>query len=414
MFIRFFKKLSKNLVVLFIFLILFELVLFLFWPQPFGSIGEINTKSGLRWNPPGKYLVNWFAGKTFDIKFDENGFRVSPNSNDTEVLVAPKVVVLGGSISNGYPFNISFVDSIKPYQVTNCSLAFTNLATLNFIAHNQCADAIKKKPEFLIVQLSISPILGDVFTPLALFFGENLIEEPGLFYSDVSTHGKQYFDRVKYRTTGAPYIDYNPDQILGPFFAWNFYRDTGLFKLNTFRYFYNFRNRVNQKSNLKEYMDTNKILFNKIFTRFPTSDVSLSIFQDLQSFVGSETQVIALMIPDESAMLLSKKRSEYLAKWNKNPYHQLYWDVFAGQHYQSLEEYLDIYEKTMNIFKKNLHSHGIRVVDETETLAELSAEKLFMQDHHHVSAEAQSLIATDLIKELNKNVIKKSHQKTEK
>ena len=240
--VRSIRLFFRNMVALGISLAIVELVLRCCFPQPSLFWMKTGPKKGERWNSTESHQrVYWSLDLVGSTQFDSQGFRVSHTQQllKSDGKRPPQLVVLGGSISLGWPYDVSFVDYLSPYEVLNCSTYFSNLATYWSLSLPQCKGRIKD-PDVVVIQVDLSATPGPtLFWPMALFYGESLIEDPLFFFNrNLPENVDKYSKEVKYRETGVPYLEYSDPEyarlltyIEPPKYSYNF--------SHLFRFLYN-------------------------------------------------------------------------------------------------------------------------------------------------------------------------------
>lgn|GEM_PF-6542307 len=399
MFIRFFKKsvVGLNLVLLILGLAGIEGALIIFFPQSRGPLGHVDSQTGLRWNIPGDYWIDWPGSYHLKIHFNQEGLRESPTASSKLEGAQKRVLVLGGSIANGFPENVSFVDSLTNYNVTNCSMTLVNLATLILMSQNQCRTYINSAPDYIIVQLNVSPFLrvNSLYSALSLFFGENLIEEPALFYADPDKNISQISAAMQFRDTGVPFLDATVSDLREAPLRGYFFLDEWYERINFYRFFSN-RIRDYHYPEIRAMIQrTNRKMFDIRFKSFPDQRVAIKLFQKLQA-LAPNSKIIALFIPDFNGMVLTNQRQQYLDLLKKDSNYRPFDQTYSRNFAPDLSSYLTVYSAQLQKFQDELGTIGISVADQRDTFLRFHPEQIFFSDRHHFHRNIQAAIAEDL------------------
>lgn len=366
-----------------------------FDPQPSFFSVHLDLKTRNRWNPPGGHWFAWgipkFKGK---LVFDDQGLRVPPHTQAVSAN-AKTAVILGGSISLGWPYNVSFADFLSPYRVINCALPFSNLATISRVLKNQCRSRYKTDPDLLVVQVDLSAMPNPVgFWLMALLYGENLIEDPALllnknFYSNID----KYFRDVQFRPTGVPYLNYTDQELMQ--IKKVIEEPNWLYSHSHFyRLYYN----AEQLSARQFEIVTTTILrtwYHWRLKQIPTANVSLNLLKQIRDAVPKSTRVILLLTPDANGMLLSTQRAafeKYLI--SMQPSFQAGLEGTWLEPYAHSEmEYLLTFKQRLEEFKLGANALGISIIDPSEALAQIPPEHIYYWDAHHFRPEIQKKFA---------------------
>jgi hypothetical protein len=360
----------------------------------FGRVDEANQT---RWNLPGTHrLAFGNLSHNGTLVFDEAGRRINPREKPPVPDTRPVALVLGGSLSMGWPYNVSYADFLDNYRVINCSAPFENLATLAYFSEHQCADV--KNPDLVILQQDIISVPDETNDwAVGLLFGESFIEDPYLFFDrQLSKNIVKYRSELRHRETGVPYLRFTDEEmkqlaaILSPsplYLRSAFYRY--VVNLGT-----SWRVGLRRKTNNKRSSRIMKLLA-QVQPGLPDDHIAIRLLEQFRQHYGGKTKIVLLLLPDANGMLTSR--------------HPEHFEPYLQQHLPSFEkstkkwmkkvgmteaQYLGGMRERFLQFEQTAKAKGFIVIPFRETLEPMDPDQIFYWDAHHYQPKIQEQVAS--------------------
>jgi hypothetical protein len=273
------------------------------------------------------------------------------------------------------------------------------MATIDYFIHHQCAQRIQGRIDVVILQVNLSflPTLNGSWI-MTFPYGENLIEDPGLFYNaDLINILFSSFGQFHTRKTGVPYLEFTdhewqrlkrdlePGWFYSHFFFYRYFVNTAaLTKLQ------------NWKSAIAGMMYQWE---GKNLPTMPSLAVSSRVLEDIVKSFPPQTKFVIVFIPDIFAMQLANESPELQKKspYFSDPKYRANVDRWIQRYAPSEKAYLELFQNRLNGFIATAHKLGVKTLPGFDLFASMNAEDVFFDDLHHLKPAAQERLGKELL-----------------